>query len=344
MKSTRKRSLLDKFYNKISKIHLYYDSVLSSFFFASILILWSNSFAVARLVMQYITLEGYLVGTMHIIGVLILAILILFILLYICSLFSQKLFRLTTFILLSICGSYNYFVYKNNFIFNESMVESIILAGWDDATAVYGHDIILFLTIFIGSPAIKLFFLKVKKSTLMQSTFKFSKFCIILSGLILILNHQSLKHPKTLLTARNNLMPFPLLYPSHDLKRRTQHAWDLRFKNASEGRLNDYEGINFTKTKNNTEPVIAIFLIGESTRSDRLSINGYEKETTPLMQKTPNLFAFKDVLTCGIVTSDSVPCMLTDISSHNFQNHHVKVVDRTSLASPLTKVGFDSYW
>jgi glucan phosphoethanolaminetransferase (alkaline phosphatase superfamily) len=36
--------------------------------------------------------------------------------------------------------------------------------------------------------------------------------------------------------------------------------------------------------------------------------------------------------------------MLTDISSHNFQNHHVKVVDRTSLASPLTKVGFDIYW
>ena len=62
---------------------------------------------------------------------------------------------------------------------------------------------------------------------------------------------------------------------------------------------------------------ITIFVVGETVRSDHISLNGYERETFPLLAKQ-DVYSFKDVTSCGTSTAISVPCMFSLLGRDNF--------------------------
>ncbi len=55
---------------------------------------------------------------------------------------------------------------------------------------------------------------------------------------------------------------------------------------------------------------LVIMVVGETARADRFSLNGYHKETNPLLAKE-NIISFSNVSSCGTSTSVSVPCMFS---------------------------------
>jgi lipid A ethanolaminephosphotransferase len=55
---------------------------------------------------------------------------------------------------------------------------------------------------------------------------------------------------------------------------------------------------------------LVIMVVGETARADRFSLNGYKKETNPLLAKE-NIISFSNVSSCGTSTSVSVPCMFS---------------------------------
>lgn len=84
-----------------------------------------------------------------------------------------------------------------------------------------------------------------------------------------------------------------------------------------------------------------IFIIGESARSKNFSINGYERETTPELEKEKNLISFKDVTPCNNLTSYSVSCMLSYKTSKNFS---LKESNEESVIKLFEKLGFTTAW
>ena len=55
---------------------------------------------------------------------------------------------------------------------------------------------------------------------------------------------------------------------------------------------------------------LVIMVVGEATRADHLSLNGYERETNPLLQKR-DIINFSNMSSCGTSTAESVPCMFS---------------------------------
>ena len=55
---------------------------------------------------------------------------------------------------------------------------------------------------------------------------------------------------------------------------------------------------------------LIIMVVGEATRADRFSLNGYEKETNPLLKKE-DIVNFSNFYSCGTSTAQSVPCMFS---------------------------------
>ena len=47
-----------------------------------------------------------------------------------------------------------------------------------------------------------------------------------------------------------------------------------------------------------------------ATRADRFSLNGYERETNPLL-KNEDIINFTNMYSCGTSTAESVPCMFS---------------------------------
>ena len=60
----------------------------------------------------------------------------------------------------------------------------------------------------------------------------------------------------------------------------------------------------------NQKRKIMILVVGEAARADRFSLNGYEKETNPLL-KNEDVINFTNMYSCGTSTAESVPCMFS---------------------------------
>lgn len=63
---------------------------------------------------------------------------------------------------------------------------------------------------------------------------------------------------------------------------------------------------------------LIIMVVGETARADRLSLNGYHKETNPLLSKESNLVSFSNVSSCGTSTGVSVPCMFSVLGREEY--------------------------
>jgi len=60
----------------------------------------------------------------------------------------------------------------------------------------------------------------------------------------------------------------------------------------------------------NSKRKIIIMVVGEAARADRFSLNGYAKETNPLL-KNENIVNYTNIHSCGTSTAVSVPCMFS---------------------------------
>lgn len=93
---------------------------------------------------------------------------------------------------------------------------------------------------------------------------------------------------------------------------------------------------------NKSKPTTFVFIVGESVNSGHLSINGYDRETTPLLATVPDLVSLKDVASCGTSTAISVPCMFSKFGKDEFDaNDSDNIANLLDVAS---KAGFDTRW
>jgi lipid A ethanolaminephosphotransferase len=93
---------------------------------------------------------------------------------------------------------------------------------------------------------------------------------------------------------------------------------------------------NYISTKNNRT---AVLIIGESARYDHFSLNGYERDTNPILSKKSNLFSF-NARSCSNLTYLSVSCLLSRLDNREFD----PTKNETSIISIFNKVGFDTSW
>jgi glucan phosphoethanolaminetransferase (alkaline phosphatase superfamily) len=88
------------------------------------------------------------------------------------------------------------------------------------------------------------------------------------------------------------------------------------------------------------EDVTVLVVLGDSARSDRFSLNGYERNTNPNMSNINNLVSFKSVKACDTLTMDSIPCIMTRAKESLRRSKYRE----TSFISVFRKLGFDTVW
>jgi len=64
---------------------------------------------------------------------------------------------------------------------------------------------------------------------------------------------------------------------------------------------------------------LVIFVVGETARADRFSLNGYSRKTNEYLEKQ-QVISFSEFQSCGTSTAVSVPCMFSYLSKHDFSN------------------------
>ena len=105
----------------------------------------------------------------------------------------------------------------------------------------------------------------------------------------------------------------------------------------------------FTKTATDTvklsqpnqKNTLMIMVVGETARADRFSLNGYHRETNPLL-KQQDIVSFSNVASCGTSTSISVPCMFSVLTRKEFNKE--KALYMENALDVLARNGVEVLW
>jgi len=65
---------------------------------------------------------------------------------------------------------------------------------------------------------------------------------------------------------------------------------------------------------------LMVFVVGEAARADHFGLNGYKRETNPLLKQEQNLINFPDFYACGTSTAHSVPCMFSPLDRASYSD------------------------
>ncbi|WP_419770943.1 MAG: phosphoethanolamine transferase [Candidatus Marinarcus sp.] len=78
---------------------------------------------------------------------------------------------------------------------------------------------------------------------------------------------------------------------------------------------------------------LVIMVVGEAARADRFSLNGYGRETNPLLKKE-DIINFSNIYSCGTSTAESVPCMFSIFNRADYD--YKKGVTTENIVDVLT--------
>ena len=173
------------------------------------------------------------------------------------------------------------------------------------------------------------------------SDFRFGPFArvIIVSTLCVPLLGDLIGNPPTVCLASLKLRclsTFPCstfygTYEALDMRGRVQNRQALSEK------LEVHQAPEF---RNDPNRQVHMLVIGESATKSCFGLYGYERETTPLLERTPGLLPFRDVTSTATVTLLAVPAMITASAPGKV----LEATQQTSLLLAYRKAGFRVYW
>jgi len=95
------------------------------------------------------------------------------------------------------------------------------------------------------------------------------------------------------------------------------------------------------QAKPDTTPEVIIMVIGESSRFDRWSLNGYQRDTNPLLSKENNLLMLPDIITSVSATRLSVPVIVSrKPATQSLKDGFYE----KSFLTAYKEAGFKTYW
>jgi len=128
--------------------------------------------------------------------------------------------------------------------------------------------------------------------------------------------------------------PFGLTARGIDFYREREYLADL-------GKRSSSFTFHASQPVPNDTPEIVIMVIGESSRYDRWGINGYARDTSPLLGKESNLVTLPDVITSVSATRLSVPVI---ISRKPAMQSLKDGFSEKSFLTAYKEAGFKTFW
>ena len=92
----------------------------------------------------------------------------------------------------------------------------------------------------------------------------------------------------------------------------------------------------------NSRKSVTLIILGETARAANFSLNGYARETNPMLGQRNDLFNFTNVQSCGTATAVSVPCVFSSLGRKNFTDE--KANSQQGLMAVLNYAHFSLLW
>jgi len=95
------------------------------------------------------------------------------------------------------------------------------------------------------------------------------------------------------------------------------------------------------KLDSNGKPELMVMVVGETARADRFSLNGYHKDTNPMLAQQ-GVVSLSNVSSCGTSTSVSVPCMFSALGRKAYDKE--TALNQQNALDVLAAHGVEILW
>ncbi len=210
-----------------------------------------------------------------------------------------------------------YFVNTYNVIIDESMVGNVLNTDYAEATSFFSFKLILYIVLLGVIPSIYII-----KAKIINITVK--RFFIIISSTLLFIAIVAFINASNWLWIDKNSktlggLAMPWCYSVNIslfyLHKHQENKKEILLPNA---------------TIKDNEKSVVVLVIGESSRSENYSLYGYQKNTNPLLSKTPGVFHF-NATSCATYTTAGVKCILEHTHTDDLYEILPNYLDRNGV-------------
>lgn len=268
---------------------------------------------------------------------------VIFIFCFINILFSLLLvsyLRKPLLVILLCCSAFGSYVSLFYGIYIDAeMLVNVFQTDIGEATSLMNIKLVIWLLIFGLIPSIFVIFcIKVKKQSVVKATL-LRVANIVISVIVLLAMYFPLAGGysfflKTHKSALKLISPVNYIYALGDHIHQS-YKTEIPFQHIATDATRQPITIDGKKQ-------LIIIVVGETSRAKNFSLNGYNRDTNPLLAKQQNLFNFQHVSSCGTATAISVPCMFSNMPRKDFDRGLADKQD--NLLDIIARTGVNVLW
>jgi len=332
-KANKKNSYLSKLYDRevnlsylIIIVALYLVATANIGFFEQVL----NVYPFSKNVGFILSITGLLFGLMWLVLQLL------------CYRPIAKPVLIALLITAAICG---YFTDAYGTIFDTNMLINSMETDQAEAMGLFAPSMVIRLLILGVLPAFIISKIHLKRFTwqrsILQKTATLILSIALIAACLLPFGDQYASFFRQHKQVRSYANPITPIYST--IKLGENYVNELRRPDTFTLHATDAKRVASANSVNNSaKPKLMVFVVGETARADHFGLNGYTRNTTPLLSKQSNLYSFKDAVSCGTSTAYSVPCMFSYANRENYDIDTAKYNE--NVLDTLSKQGVNVVW
>ncbi|MGD2117304.1 MAG: phosphoethanolamine--lipid A transferase [Chromatiales bacterium] len=251
--------------------------------------------------------------------------------------FSQKyLFKPFLILFLLICSAISYFQNEYGIIVNDSMLLNVLQTDSHEAGEQITLPFLQFMLTFGLLPSVLVVAVKIRRQSFrreMLNRLLYAVGIVLLTVVIGWWNYKSI----TLFGGENRelkiyMNPIETLHSVRQLI--TAHI-------ETAARPKQLIGQDAKQRQISKYRKIVVLVIGETARAQNFSLNGYARETNPMLQQR-DVLSYRQVNACGTSTAESVPCIFSILEHSNFSP--AEAAHYNNILDVLQTAGIETLW
>jgi lipid A ethanolaminephosphotransferase len=234
-------------------------------------------------------------------------------------------------------ASVAYFMDAYGVVIHRLMIQSVLETDYSETRDLINMNLLLYMVALGVLPSLLLLKINLRYGNFSVELLRKSKFIAVafLSCLTLILSMS---------------MDYASFFRNHKEIRQMANPLNFIYAGLSYATTND-RIIEVKPIENDAaisasgkaieKPTLFILVVGETARADHFGINGYERNTTPLIAQQ-NIINFPQVISCGTETAVSVPCMFSNLGRSGYSDSKAK--SQEGLLDVISHAGISVLW
>ncbi len=195
-------------------------------------------------------------------------------------------------------------------IIDDNMIRNSLQTNLNESSDLFSLKLVFYMFFLGFLPSYLIYKAKIEYKTFGKELFAKVKTLFLSFTIILIMLFAFSKFYTSFFREhkplRYHINPAYWMYSSGKYINKTINSGPITLKSIG-------EDAKIEETQHNDElekTELIIMVVGEAARANRFSLNGYKKETNPLLKKE-NIINFPNMYSCGTSTAESVPCMFS---------------------------------